>query len=225
MRRIVLFSFLIAGLASCKKGPEWKQATYVDVNVKSSASDIQVPASLWEKVLALAKPAAPAGKKSEEGEKKEEATPETVQEPLKVYLAERNKGVLKGQNLALAIPGGGGEIDLGDYVQPLRGSYFVAFEFLPEVAAPQTHVFFLSNSVIRKLGEQKVGSGCETYFDLTKRFETEMKHSGFLVNTSEQRDVSALAGTYLFVSTYDGKLHMATLVIKDDSHRALQCRH
>jgi hypothetical protein len=52
-----------------------------------------------------------------------------------------------------------------------------------------------------------------------------MKHDGFLLNTSDQRDVSALVGTYVFVSTVSGKLHMATLIIKDDMHRALQCRH
>lgn len=225
MMKMLALGCLLA-LVSCKKGPGWKSQTYTEVNVKPQSTEVSIPASMWEKISALGIPVAPAAPaKPKEGSSEEPATPETIQEPLKVYLIERNKGVLKGQNLALSFVAGGGELDLHDYVQPLRGSYYIAFGFLPDVAAADMKVFFLSNSVVRKVGDDELGSGCNTYFDLTKRFGEAMKHDGFLVNTSDQRDVSALAGTYVFVSTYDGKLHMATLVIKDEDHRALQCRH
>lgn len=224
---VFVFTAFIAG---CKKGPSWKSQTYTDVNVKPQSGEVQIPAAMWEKLLALVeKPAAKPGEKKEEKKSEEEAaTPETALEPLKVYLVERNKGVLKGQNIALSFVAGGGELNLSDYTAALRGSYYIAFEFMPTAETPpgDVKVFFLSNSVVRKVGDDKLGSGCNTYFDLTKRFAEAMKHDGFLVNTSDQRDVSALAGTYVFATVIDGKLHMSTLIIKDDDHRRdLQCRH
>ena len=215
-------------LTGCKKGPAWKSQTFAESNVKPQSGEVKIPAGLWEKVIALNTAAIAAAKppvKSEQKETKSEESPETSLEPLKVYLIERNKGVLKGRNVALSYVAGGGELYLGDFVQPLRGSYYIAFEFMPDVEGVETKVFFLSNSVLRKVGGDQLGSGCNTYFDLTKAFANAMKHDGFLLNTSDQRDVTALAGTYVFVSTHAGKLHMATLVIKDDGHRALQCRH
>lgn len=220
------------GIAACKKNPNWKSQTVTEITVKPQIGEVKIPVSLWEKVIALntaaiaaRKPPVKSNEKSEAKEGSDEVAPETSLEPLKVYLIERNKGVLKGQNTALSFVAGGGELDLGDFVQPLRGSYFMAFEFMPDTVGVDTKVFFLSNSVIRKVGSDRVGSGCNTYFDLTKTFNEAMKHDGFLLNTSDQRDVSALAGTYVFVSTLGGKLHLATLIIKDDGYRALQCRH
>jgi hypothetical protein len=222
---IVVSSVLVLG--GCKKDPAWKTKTYVDQNVKPQTGEAQIPASLWTKILALnVGPEKPPGHKDDKKEEGESSIPETILEPLKIYLAVRNdKSVLKGQNVALTFVAGGGTIELSDFVAPLRGSYFIASEFLPGNEKADTKVFFLSNSVIRTVGGEQLGSGCNTYFDLTKRFTAAMKRDGFLVNTSDQRDVSALASTYVFVSTFDGKFHMATLVIKDDGHRALQCRH
>ena len=226
--RAIILALALVASAGCKKEASWKTATYTDVSVKPQSSEVKIPASLWEKLLALVAPAKTPGKPTPEKEgakEKEAATPETSLEPLKVYLVERNKGVLKGQNIALSFVSGGGELNLPDYTANLRGSYYIAFEFMPDVENLDTKVFFVSNSVIRKVGGNVLGTGCDTYFDLTKRFANAMKQDGFLVNTSDQRDVSALAGTYVFAAVVDGKLHMSTLVISDDVHRALQCRH
>lgn len=212
---------LLLVVTGCKKQPAWKTQTYTEMNVKPQPGEVEIPQSLWAKILET--------QTSKEKSKSEHAAesasvPETVMEPLKVYLIEHNKGVLKGQNIALSFVAGGGQLNLADVTSNLRGSYRIAFEFRPEAEKAETKVFFLSNSVIRKVGGETLGSGCNTYFDLTKRFAEAMKHEGFLVNTSDQRDVSALAGTYVFVQSEGGKLHMATLIIKDDNHRALQCR-
>jgi hypothetical protein len=215
---------LLFAVLGCKKGPSWKSKTYTEISVKPQAGEVEIPESLWAKVLESQKSKEPPkGKTSEHAEK--EVLPDTAMEPLKVYLIERNKGVLKGQNSALSFVAGGGQLDLSDYTANLKGSYYVAFEFMPESEKGETKVFFLSNSVLRKSGAEELGSGCNTYFDLTNRFASAMKNDGFLVNTSDQRDVSALAGTYVFAQSSGNKIHMATLIIKDDNHRALQCRH
>ncbi len=221
---IFCIAFGLFAISSCKNEPGWKTETYEERAVKPQSGEVKIPAGLWSRVTALTVVKPPPGHK-EAADSGEAIHPETAVEPLKVYLIERNKGVLKGHNVALSFAAGGGELDLHDFVQPLRGSFFVAFEFLPAIPNADTKVFFLSNSVVRKLGSDTVGSGCDKYFDLTKTIASAMKKNGFLVNTSDQRHVSALVGTYVFVSTYDGKLHLASLTIHDEEHRALQCRH
>lgn len=223
---LVLIAFVCAGFGGCKKGPSWKNETYEERTVKPQAGEVKIPASLWAKLVELTvkKPGEPGAKKEEAKPEGESPAPETAFEPLKVYLIEKNKGVLKGHNTALSFIAGGGELDLGEFVEPLRGSFYIAFEFLPTIEKADTKVFFLSNSVQRKLDGENVGSGCDKYFDLTGSFAHAMKKDGFLLNTSDQRHVSALAGTYVFASVYDGKLHLASLIIRDDAHRALQCR-
>lgn len=214
---LTLLLLAVLTVAGCKKGPSWKSATFEEKKVKPQTGEMQVPASLWERISPTATSAV-----KKDGD---DAKPELALEPLKVYLIEKNKGVLKGQNLALSFVAGGGSLNLPEYVQPLRGSFYLAYEFLPEIENADVKVHFISNSVIRKLSaDETAGSGCDKYFDLTKFSSAAMKKDGFLLNTSDQRHVSALAGTYLFTSSYDGKLHMATLVIEDSDHRALQCR-
>ena len=50
-----------------------------------------------------------------------------------------------------------------------------------------------------------------------------MKGEGLLLNTTDGRHVSALAGTYFFAAVHDGKLHLASLVIKDSLRQDLMC--
>ncbi len=224
MRLILICVSVSIGFTAlgCKHEASWKTEVYEEHTVKPQSGEVKIPAGLWSQIVTLTrKPDAdkPADKEGEASHL------ETLFEPLKVFLIERNKGLLKGHNIALSFAPGGGELDLHDWVQPLRGSFYVAFEYLPKIEKPDTKVFFLSNSIIRKIGSDIVGSGCDKYFDLSKAVSSAMMRDGFLLNTSDQRHVSALAGTYVFASIYDRKLHLASLVIHDEEHRALQCRH
>lgn len=216
MKRLGLIFVLaitsLVAVSGCKKtAPNWKSQAFEEKKVKPQSGDIEIPSTLWARV---------APPKIKEGD---ESRPETALEPLKVFLIEKNKGVLKGQNIALSFVAGGGEINLSDFVEPLRGSFYFASEFMPDVENANVKVHFVSRSQIRKIGDDVVGAGCDKYFDLTGAFAGAMKKDGFLVNTSDQRHVSALAGIYLFTSTYDGRLHMASLTVGDSEYRALQC--
>lgn len=146
--------------------------------------------------------------------------------PLKVFLIEKNRGILRRQNTELAFGPGGGEIDLRDLVESKRGSFYLAFEFMPEADPKAEHkVFFLSNGIRRKRGDEKIGNGCDRYYDVTKAFDKAMKGEGFLLNTTDQRHVSALAGTFFFATKHADKLFLAQLTVKDSGQRALHCRH
>lgn len=145
--------------------------------------------------------------------------------PIKVYLIEKNRGILRRQNHEFSFGPGGGEIDLRDIVEPKRGSFYFAVEFMPD-APPEAEqkVFFLSNGIRRKRGHEVIGNGCNTYFDVTSAFKKAMSGHGFLLNTTDQRHVSALAGTFFFAVKHEDKLHLAQLTIRDSGQRALQCR-
>ena len=148
--------------------------------------------------------------------------------PLKVYLVEKNRGVLHGINHEIVFGPGGGEIDLQDFVENRKGSFYFAVEFMPDLpvekASTGRKIFFLSNSVRRHNKAETIGNGCHNYYDITTSFDAAMKTDGYALNTTDLRHVSALAGTFFFVMKTEGKLSIAQLTIKDSSHRALQCR-
>lgn len=233
---------LLSGIGGCKKETGWRTRKFEEKTVKPKAHDVQIPAALWEKVEALSSGGRSSGTAEKEEKPKEGGhesgasggggggssnsaqRPPTNFESLKVYLIERNRGVLKTGDVALNFSNGGGELDLNDFVEPLRGSFYIVFEFLPTVENAQTKVFFLSQAVSRKIGKDQVGAGCDVFMDISTAVNTAVKGDGFLINTSDQRHVSALAGTYVFASNHDGKLHLSSLIIRDSGHRALQCR-
>ena len=237
---LIALTFL-CGIGSCKKETGWKTHQFEQKTVRPKAHDVQIPAALWEKIEAMSSAGGGAGAAAEKpkegghegggasseakgGSESSAQRPPTNFDAVKVYLIERNKGILKSGDIALTFPNGGGELDLSDFVEPKRGSFYVVFEFLPEVENPQTKILYLSQAVTRKVGADSIGAGCDTFMDISQAVITANKTDGFLVNTSDQRHVSALAGTYVFASMHDGKLHLSSLIIRDSQHRALQCR-
>lgn len=232
---LLIASLLLAG---CHKDAPWKANSFETTDLSRSAQDVQLPAALWNKIAALLKEedaelqarAYPKDEDEEQAKAREEAestvptTLPTEFAPLKVYLIEKNRGVLGKRNHELEFSSGGGAIDLQDFVQPLQGSFYFLVDFLPELKGIKRRVFFLSNSVLRKKGREIIGSGCRTYFDISKAFEKAVRDEGFLVNTTDNRHVSALAGVYFFAAVHEGKLHLASLTVKDSGQLSLQCR-
>jgi hypothetical protein len=51
-----------------------------------------------------------------------------------------------------------------------------------------------------------------------------MKVDGLSLNTVNQRHLSILAGTFIFVSPVQGKLRLGHLLIKDSRHLDLLCK-
>ena len=148
--------------------------------------------------------------------------------PLRVYLVEKNRGVLHGINHEIVFGPGGGELDLQDFVENRKGSFYFAVEFMPDVPIEKgslnRKIFFLSNSLRRHNKSETIGNGCHNYYDITTSFEAAMRGTGYALNTTDLRHVSALAGTFFFALKNEGKLSIAQLTIKDSSHRGLQCR-
>jgi hypothetical protein len=215
LRRIFLCMAVVASFACSKKQNTWRDNVFVKVDrtrPTAHTPDTRLPRSLWEKIQALAE----SSKSSEEVV--------TVFKPLSVYLTEKNKGILHQGPYEIQYAQGGGELDLKDYVQKKNGSFYFVVDFAPELVTAKRQVFFVSNSIERKLGSEKIGTGCNSYFDVTSAFDRALKSEGFLVNTSDARHVGALAGSYVFTAVQDGKLYLASLVVKDSGYASFHCR-
>lgn len=118
--------------------------------------------------------------------------------PVKVYLTEKNKGVLREPAFEISLPRGGGKIDLSEYTTGVIGTFFVALEMeLPEgVTAPST-VHFVSHSRQRRVDGKIIGSGCDVFMDIKDFFLKSQNASGVIVNTNRNRHLSVLGGTFV----------------------------
>lgn len=213
---VLAASFVIA----CGKSPQgYQRHSYSTRNMPSSTGDVKIPVGLWEKIEAVhivegGGPSKAAGK--------DEVHTEFM--PVKVFLIEKNRGILGGRNHELLFGEGGGEIDLKDFAGAQKGTFYIAFEALVEGNEHPPRVFYLSNAVRRQVGRDAMGAGCKGYYEITSSFAKAMKTDGYQVNTTAARHVSALAGAYFFAISRAGKLHLAQVTIKDSRYRALHCR-
>jgi hypothetical protein len=216
--RICLAAIAILLAFGCTKKVERKG--YHSRTMATVTAGVELPVSLWSKLEEVPGPPKDAAAK-------EEMTP-TDFIGLKVYLTEKNPGILGGENHELIYGDGGGELDLADFAQPKSGSFYFAVEPVLEIknddkSAPPK-VFYLSNAVKRKLNLEYVGAGCNTYHDVTSLMLEAAKSNGILVNTTAGRHVSTLAGTYFFAIPQAGHLYLAHLTVKDSRFRSLHCR-
>lgn len=229
----------------------WRSNTFKTRDLSREPAETRLPKSLWEKIEDLGRSgaaegggkagghgggggggghgeAAPTAEHGGGGEghgdkESHKANVATAFAPLKVYLVEKNPGILRDGHTEIDFGPGGGEIDLRDLVEPHNGSFYFIAEFLPDVKDIKRNVFFLSGAKQRKIDGQVYGAGCKSYLNVSTAFEKAAQTTGFLVNTTEGRHIAALAGTYFFAASHEGKLHLASLTIKDDGHRELQC--
>lgn len=216
-------------LAGCRQDtPAWKKHGFSTKDQSRSAFSARLPRSLWDKITSLVAALGPvevghAAGESQDGSPKRIGQLPSVFAPIRVYLIEKNHGILNQGHTEIILPAGGGEIDLSEFIQPKNGSFYFAAEFMPGIEKLERKVFFLSNAPERDLDGERFGAGCDTYFDISTAFQKAMARDGFLLNTTDGRHVSALAGTYFFAAAHEGKLYLASLTVKDSVRRKLQC--
>ena len=244
---LILFTPLLLafGPAACqsKEPTSWKSFTFKKVDLSRAPSEVRLPKELMEKVTEMGDAPAGGGEGKKEGggeggEKKPAEKPAaegakepgpakppqpTVFAPLRVYLIEKNAGILQNGNTQIDFGPGGGEIDFRDFVDPHNGSFYFVADFMPELEDAVRNVYYLSRAEKRKIGKDTFGAGCDSYFNVTTAFTKALKGNGFLVNTTAGRHISALAGSYFFTAAAKGKLYLASLTIKDSADHKLQC--
>jgi hypothetical protein len=252
----ILFGLLLI-LSACHSKTDVANDKFVEHDMSRATIDIDLPTALWDRIEAVyhstyTKPAKEESKAdASKGEAPksdpadailDEVTKEYV--PLTVKLVEKtdNHGILQSHDHLLLFGPGGGVIDLADFVESRRGSYFLQIEFgkgkvesastdADEAGAANrdyskepVKVFYLSNAKRRRLNGNVVGSGCNKYYDVSSFLSGAMKAKGLLLNTTEHLDVTALSGSFFFVSQINKTLYISQLSIKDSRFSQLQCR-
>lgn len=213
-------TFLV--LVGCSsEPPAWKKNRFAEVRVTEPLSRHHLPRGLWKMIRGVL-----YEEESDPASDKDDGYGSPLPSifvPLKVYFIEKNEGILERGNTVVQLAAGGGDLDLSEVIRDKRGSFYLAVEFLPEMEDVKRRVFFLSDGKQRRIDADVVGAGCDVYFDISKAFTRAMKKVGFLLNTSDGRHVSALAGTYFFAAAKGDKLYLSALRIKDSKYKSLQC--
>lgn len=213
MKPWLALSFLL--LASCHSETGYRNEHAKPEEVTEIPREIRVPLKIWDALAAEEK-----GKKTE----KEGGDAGYVFSEVKVFMTEKNPGVLKEPSVVISLPRGGGEIDLAQYVGARTGSFYVGFE-VPEIEEKDMKkILFISHSRKRKLDEQVYGSGCREFFDITKSFMKEMKGEGLKVNTTRKRHVSVLGGTFILESKKAGQNYLTQVTFTDSENKNLLCQ-
>lgn len=219
----ILCSILI--FSGCSKDPGYHREEYKTIKFEDVPPDLKIPTKAWE-MLSFKEVSAHGegghGGGGEGGEKKG-GSKEIVFSDVTVFLVDKNPGILKGEALKFELPRGGGEINLSEYLNERQGSFYVGFEFPAFTEAKQSKVLFVSRARKRRLGDSVFGAGCNQILDITTKFNLAMMKEGLKVNTTRERHLSVLGGTFLFSAEKGDTIYVAQVSFVDSEHKNLFC--
>lgn len=196
MKFIVILLLAYTGWG-CTPKAGFRTEEFQEVKIEELAEDIKIPAKAWDQLEF--KTTADHGSPEAHGEGSAKTPAKTFSfADVVVWLVQKNEGVLEGEAVKIQLPKGGGKIDLSRYVTSQPGSFYVGFEFPKFETATAKKVLFVSRARKRKIGGKVFGDGCNTVLDITGRFLKEMQGEGLKVNTTQERYLSVLGGTFLF---------------------------
>lgn len=220
MIKLTLALLLITLAVGCQNDHSAEANRLTEISVTLKPSEFQVPADLWDQLELVYNDQSDTVRKSLTGAEIPKAF-----FPLRVILREKNHGVLGGRNYRISLPEGGGKIDLADYVHEGKGTFYVRFEH--DLVAGKKDVppriFFISHSQEREIDGQMWGNGCAKFFNLTSFHNSQMKSHGYVVNATNQRYVSFLAGVFVLAAKIDGALMLSQVTLTDSRYPQLEC--
>ncbi|MNK91718.1 hypothetical protein D3C87_1118320 [compost metagenome] len=232
MRNFLLTLGLASGLCvlmlgACSKHEEESHTEIRTLKVEDVPADIRIPSKAYSELQFAAADGdhAAAGGGEHEGAAAAgaPATSGIVFAEVSVILKEKNPGVVKGGEVKIKFPRGGGEVNLADYITETPGSFYVSFEYPDFAGSAQQKVIFVSKARKRRIDNQVFGAGCNQYFDITKAFAKAMLTDGIKVNTVRERYTSVLGGHFLFSAAKEGSQYMAQVTFRDSTHNHLFC--
>jgi hypothetical protein len=200
---------------------------YPTIKMEASELSPKIPSHMWDQIEERffkkeIKPQAHGDGTETDASKKKILPLENMS--FRVELAEKNSGVLKNFGYNIEFNSGGGRLDLKDYVNPKKGSFFFKVLFDDSLSESKVvNVYYISNARKRAIDNRTYGAGCGVYLDISKYFTDSMKNEGILSNTTDLRYVSVLAGTYIFTIADKDNLHVAQLTLNDSRYPVLSC--
>lgn len=218
MRLFLGMVCILSLLASaCTKKEEPREIQFREVSFNQIPADIKIPSLAWDLL-----------EKAGQGTEGAclgclVANKEVVFSEIKVLLIGKNPGIVESEAVRISLPKGGGTIDLAQFITEKKGSFYVKFEFAPFDKAIDKKVIFVSGSRKRKIGDKLFGSGCNQFFDISNRYFKEMAGDGLKVNTTQERYLSVLAGTFLFASKKENRNDVAQVTFTHSKQLPLLC--
>lgn len=143
---------------------------------------------------------------------------------LGVELTAERAGALS-EDVRVSTPTGGGVIDMAEFVTPLRGAFHARFVVKQEAQERPTtsRVFFVSQAKSRILGGEEYGAGCGKFMEITTRYNKKFSSKGFDLYSTDQRYLSVLGGTFVFVDYQPEALFVGSLTFTDSRYPNLLC--
>lgn len=142
---------------------------------------------------------------------------------VKVFLKEKNQGVLKSPSYIIELPRGGGEVDLANYIGEQSGTFYVGFE-LPDMEIPSDiKTIFVSRTKKRKIDGEIFGAGCNKFFDISKKMQANMAFEGIKVNTNRNRHDSVVGGNFIFSTKKGTQVFVTQVTFIDSKNKFLFC--
>ena len=236
----IFFTFMSFALVACQGEPGYHSKEYHEIKVEELSEDIKVPVKAWD-LLEFKAVTAPAhgealgeahgeeAKAQEHGDGgghgggKAEKPANLAFAEVDVFLVQKNEGVVIGDAVKIALPRGGGTIDLSQFITDKKGTFYVGFDFPKFEEATGKRVLFVSATRKRRIENQVFGAGCNQVLDITTRFLNEMKGPGLKVNTTQERYLSVLGGSFLFSAQNGRDIHLAQVTFKNPAFAPLFC--
>lgn len=224
MRSLVALLLLVA--CSSEKQPDYVPAKAQSLNMSGAAEDVKLPSELFDELMEVYRPTLEdqeATDQSSDSRAKLKIPTEFF--AFNLFLTEKTKGVLGGDNSELAYGKGGGVLDLKDFIHLQKGTFLLGFKpLLPDIGEEKLKVLFLSNSYRRESEGTVYGAGCNVYLNVSDFFNKSMATTGIVVNVAKERHVGLLGGTLFFAISIKGKLYLSQLTIRDSRYKNLFCR-
>lgn len=184
--------------------PEDDGTEWVVEKITESPKDFKVPTKIWELV-------------KDKDQKVNVDSSNQFFVPIKVFLKEKNPGVLSQPALQIEFPKGGGEVDLAKFTTGKSGTFFLNFDFEGFDYPEQLDIFFVSQAKKRRLDGLIHGTGCRKFLDLTQYFlKLKKRHDVIALNTTRQRHLTTLGGHFVFAFKKDKQIFLSKVTFKDD---------
>lgn len=205
----LLFSVMLSLFSGCFKKND--SVHFENIEINDIAKEAMVPKLVMTEI---------------ENEFKKETktiTPVYIFRRAMVQFNEHSEEVLTKPAIRFQLPKGGGRIDLKDIVTGV-GSFYMSFPAEQFVENQELlHIYYISDSPVKKIENESFGMGCGKMVDLKKSFR-KLKDADFLkLNTSDLRYLYVAAGRYVFVFRQAAQIYMSQVTITDSRYSKELC--
>lgn len=205
---LLIVSSLIFG---CSKAHEHTEEKPIEIN--TFPKEISIPKALLQTVEA------------DLANESKVLNPVYLFTPLKVAFTQKTHGTLSSEKVLYSLPKGGGTLDMQS-IATGQGSFYLSFpeEQFKEKELPELeHLFFVSHSPITKIDGEDYGLGCGKWVDLKKSFASLQKPNFLQLNTTKNRHLLVMAGSYVFIFRKSNQIYLTQLTITDSKNSDLLC--